>query len=174
MNNLPSLPSNATTDNERKFMKTKIGLLTLAGLMTAASVQPVLAGDREWATAGKVLTGVMAGSILARAFEPAPRVVYAPPPVYYTQTVVAAPPAPVVVAAPANTIANAPVVQAAPVVGQPIVQPVYVQQPAPVVVYQQPVYVAPAPVYYYPRPVIGFHFGFGGGYHHHGYYHRRW
>jgi hypothetical protein len=151
-------------------MKTKIGLLTLAGLMTAGSFQPVLAGDREWATAGKVLTGVMAGSILARAFEPAPTVVYAPPPVYYTQTVVAAPPAPMA------TIANAPVVQAAPVVGQPVVQPVYVQQPAPVVVYQQPVYVAPAPVYYYPRPVIGFHFGFGGGYHsHYGHGHyRRW
>jgi hypothetical protein len=182
MNNLPALPSNATTDRRKKVrdMKIKIGTLSVATILIAASFQPAMAGDREWATAGKVLTGIAAGSIIARAFEPRP-VVYAAPPGYYaTTTVVAAP----VYVQPAPVIANAPVVQTAPTYAQqPVVvqqqpAPVYVQ-PAPVVVYQQPVYVQPAPIYApvwaYPRPVVSFRFGFG-GYGHGGYYghHGRW
>src|SRR5262245_27887957 len=105
-------------------MKKTIAALTLMA-MTAFGVQNASAGDREWATAGKVLTGLFAFNVLNRALEPGPAYAtpayYASPPVYVQQ---------------------APVVQAAPVV-----------QPAPTVVYQQPVYVQPAPVYLQPAPV---------------------
>jgi hypothetical protein len=91
-------------------------ILAIAGM----NLQTANAGEREWATVGKVLTGVVAVNILANALDvhpryattytysepaycppqtvvyaPAPRVVYAPPPrvVYYR-------PAPVVYRAP--------------------------------------------------------------------------
>ncbi|MEW6302631.1 MAG: hypothetical protein AB1705_04115 [Verrucomicrobiota bacterium] len=125
---------------------------TAAALVAAAAPQ-AQAGDREWATAGKVLTGVIAGTIIAKSFE-------APPVYTYEATYVA--PAPVVV-------------QSAPVVVQRA--PVYVAPP-PVVV-AQPVYVAPAPTYYVrPAPVVSFSFGFGHGHrhyvpaHHHHHHHR--
>jgi len=81
-------------------------ILAIAGM----NLQTANAGEREWATVGKVLTGVVAVNILANALDvhpryattytysepaycppqtvvyaPAPRVVYAPPPrmVYY-------------------------------------------------------------------------------------------
>lgn len=120
-------------------MKKVVTVLAICGLLVA-SAQQSHAGDREWATAGKVLTGVIVGAVIAKSFEPvhthAPVVTHAPPPVVYC-------PAPVVV--------------------QPRVvytQPVCVQ-PAPVVVHPAPVIVRPAPVYYAPAPVISYHYSFG-------------
>ncbi len=97
------------------------------------------AGDREWAVAGKVLTGVVAASVLSRALDPAPpaattAVVYqqpvyvAPPPVYYP------PPTVVYHPAPPQVIHYA---------------------PPPTVVIHQPVYYAPGPVFVpAPQPVM--------------------
>jgi len=133
-------------------MKTTLTLL-LAAAVTAASGTRVSAGDREWAVAGKVLTGVVAASVVARALDPGPPVyvapapcapvVYAPPPVVYV------PPAPVVVCAPA---------------------PVYC--PPPPVYYAPPVrvYRYPAPVIY--RPGVRVEIGWGG--HGRGHGHGRW
>lgn len=70
-----------------------LGLTMLA--FVGAHVQTASAGDREWATAGKILTGVAAASIIAHAvdyqpgyyssgyYAPAPPVYYAPPQVVY-------------------------------------------------------------------------------------------
>ena len=101
-------------------------LLAIAG----AGIQTAKAGDREWATAGKILTGVVAGAVIANAVnaQPAtysasyyshstPAYAYCPPPTY-------CPPPPRVLVVPA------PVVCA----------------PSPVIVYRTPVYVAPQPV----------------------------
>ncbi len=121
-------------------------MLTLTLLaVTGASVPRTSAGDREWATAGKILTGIVAGTVIAKAIEQPP-VYVAPPPVVYVQ------PAPAVVSPPpANVVAPA---------------PVYVQ-PAPVYVQPAPVYYVPAaPVYIAPRPLVSLQFGFGGHHHH--------
>lgn len=124
-------------------------ILAFTTLAVAGATLPnAQAGDREWATAGKILTGVFAGSVLTRAFESAPVYTYQTA-TYVTPTV--CDPVPVYV-------------QPAPVYAQPA--PVYVQ-PAPVVVYPQPVYVRPA-------PVISFGFSFGGGHHRHGHYRSCW
>ena len=143
-----------------------IAIFSLAAV-SAASVQTATAGDREWATAGKVLTGLVAAHTLARVLEPAPvyqtTTYYAQPPVYVqTQPVYAQQPVP--------QIANAPTVGAAPAI-------VYYQQP--VYVQTQPVYVQPAPIYvaqapcYYRPPVVSFSFGFGhGGYYNRPFHHR--
>ncbi len=115
-------------------MKTAV-LAAAVVSIAAASIIPVHAGDREWSTAGKVLTGVVAAGVIAEAFRPhcPPPVVYAPAPVVYA-------PAPVV-------YAPAPVVYApAPVVYAPA-QVVYYAAPAP-----QVVYVAAPPVCYAPAP----------------------
>ena len=61
-------------------MKTKIITATTLALVAASNLQTSMAGDREWATAGKVLTGIAAASIISRALEPRPTVVYAPAP----------------------------------------------------------------------------------------------
>ena len=106
-----------------------LGLTTFA--LVGAAVPTVSARDHGWATAGKVLTGIAAVSLVARAFEAPP--VYAAPPVTYPPA--CAQPAPVVVYSQPGYYA----------------QPVYVQ-PEPVVVYQTPVYLRPAP-YYRSRPV---------------------
>jgi hypothetical protein len=137
-------------------MKKTLTLLTLAAV-TTAGVQSASAGDREWATVGKVLTGIAAAHVITRAFEPAPAChttvyypaqpayVAAPPPVVY------APPAPVYVQPPGYYVQPA---------------PVYYVQPAPVVVYSTPVCA--------PRPLVSVNFGFGHGRshghraHHHG------
>ena len=82
-------------------MKTAVFAVTVAALSSAAML-PASAGDREWATAGKVLTGVAVAGVLADAFRPhyappvvyttvsapAPRVVYVPAPVVYARPVV--------------------------------------------------------------------------------------
>lgn len=151
-------------------MKTLITTLTAVALLSLGT-QKASAGDREWATAGKILTGLVIGGAVAKALEPAP--VYHAPAVVYTQPQVvytAPPPPPVVATVPAP----------APVYVQPAPARVYVQ-PAPVVVYSPPpvYYVRPAPIYpygyYAPRPVVSFRLGFGiGGGHHHHHPHHRW
>jgi hypothetical protein len=117
--------------------KTILAFMTLA--VIGAGLQTAKAGDREWAVAGKVLTGVMAASVISRALEPAPAYAYSYQPSYSYH-------AP---ASPTYSYSYAPA--PAPVV-------VYAAPPPPVVVYH-PTYIA-------PRPVIGFRFNFGGGHHH--------
>jgi hypothetical protein len=163
-------------------MKTKILTATTLALVAAANVQSSMAGDREWATAGKVLTGIAAASIISHALEPHPAVVYTPPPATVVYQTVPTTTTAYVTSQPVATVPNAPYIPAAPTVGT---QTVVVQQPQ--VVYQQPAVVyAPAPVVYAPTPVVyapgyycgprvGFNVVIGGGYHH-GYYghYRRW
>ena len=141
-------------------MKKTVAVLTLLAV-TSGGVQTASAGHCEWTTAEKVLTGLFAAHVVARAFEPAPVYTagyYAPPPVYVQ-------PAP-------QVVYRQPVCQQPVVYQQPVVcpQPVYVQPDA---VYPQPAPVYyPAPRYHYaPAPVLSFHFGYGHGYHsHHGHH----
>ena len=134
--------------NEGTDMNAKwITATTILALGLGALAPEVRAGDREWAVAGKVLTGLAAASVVARVLDPAPcatttAVVYQQPAVYVA-------PQPVVYAAP--VVAPAPVAPPAPVYVAPAPAPVY-YAPAPVV-YAAPVYVAPAPVYVAPAPV---------------------
>jgi hypothetical protein len=88
--------------------KLTTALMVLA--VTAAFTQTARAGDREWATAGKVLTGVIAGAAIVHALQPQPTCVYTAPPVVYAPT-----PAPVVYAPPPPQV----VVYAAPVYLRP-------------------------------------------------------
>jgi len=129
-------------------MKTAV-LAAAVVSIAAASIIPVHAGDREWSTAGKVLTGVFAAGVIAEAFRP-----HCPPPVVYAHAPVVYAHAPVVYAHAPVVYAHAPVVYApAPVVYAPA--PV-VYAPAPVVYYAAParqvVYVAAPPVCYAPAP----------------------
>jgi hypothetical protein len=98
-------------------------LITIAALSATLASQ-TFAGDREWATVGKVLTGVVAIEAIGRIVNPPTQVVYVQP---------------------------QPVVYAQPVVVHP--QPVVYYQPATVVYYQpQPVVVYGGwgrPVYHY-------------------------
>jgi hypothetical protein len=152
-----------------KTMTKKMILGVAAAAILNAGTPSVNAGDCEWATAGKILTGVFAGTVLARALEPAPcpaytTTVYPAPTVVY-QTPVATQPAP-------NVVYQTPVVaQASPTV---VYQTAAVVQPATVVVYPTPV-AYPPPVVVRPAPVISFGIGFGPRYpyrpyshHHHG------
>ena len=100
-------------------MKTLIATLAMAALL-AGGTQRAAAGDSEWATAGKILTGVIAGAVIAGAFAPAPvyssqpATWYAPPPPVYVQPApmvvysapVCARPAPVVVFAPPRVVVS--------------------------------------------------------------------
>jgi len=117
----------------------KMILTAVALTLVGAGIQNARAGDREWALAGKVLTGVFAASVITHA-------VVQPRPVYYS--------------APAYSYGYAP----APTVVYAPPPPVYFAPP-PVVVYRAPVYAAPvcAPVYVAPAPVVGFRFSVGGG-----------
>lgn len=99
--------------------------MAVFGAMLLASNMSAYAGDREWATVGKVLTGVVAIQVIDRIVNPPTQVVYVQQPA---------------------------VVQTVPVVVQP--QPVvYVQPAVPVVYYSSPqviVYTGcPTPVYRY-------------------------
>jgi hypothetical protein len=112
-------------------------LITIATLSATLASQ-TFAGDREWATVGKVLTGVVVIEAVGRIVNPPTQVVYVQPqPVVYTQ----------------------------PLVVQP--QPVVYYQPAPVVYYQPApvVYYQPQPVAVvygsWGRPVHHYH------HHHH-------
>ena len=155
----------------------KKALMTMTALaVVGASAPRVEAGDKEWATAGKVMAGVGAGLLIAKALEPRP-VVYetptvyqsAPAPVVYqpAPTPVVYQPAPVVVQSQPS------VVYAPPAQTVVVQQPAVVYQPAPTVIYRPApvVYAAPvvAPRYFAPRPVVGFHFSFG---RHHGHHYR--
>lgn len=108
------------------------------------------AGDREWATVGKVLTGVAAGVVIAKAIEGPPAYTtvsygYAAPAYNVTYTVSTPPPCPP--------------------------PPHVVYAPAPVVVYHPPMVCAPAPAY----RVTYVHPGRGHGHGHgHGSRHGRW
>ena len=99
-------------------------LMSVFGAMLLASNMSTYAGDREWATVGKVLTGVAAIQVIDRIVNPPTQVVYVQQPA---------------------------VVQTVPVVVQP--QPVVYVQPAQVVYYGSPqviVYpVCSTPVYRY-------------------------
>jgi hypothetical protein len=100
-------------------------LITIAALSATLASQ-TFAGDREWATVGKVLTGVAVIHVIDRIVNPPTQVVYVQPqPVVYAQPVVYVQPQPVVYAPPVVYVQPQPVVYARPVV--------YVQ-PQPVVV----------------------------------------
>lgn len=120
-------------------MKQTLVLLTVLGWMLASTPR-VQAGDREWATAGKILTGVIAGAALVHALQPAPVVAAAVPGV-------CAPLPPPVVVMPSPVV-----VAAAPPVCPPPVTVVY-----------------PAPVVVRPAPVVTVHYrvGFSRGPHRH-------
>ena len=112
-------------------------LITIA-VLSATLTSQTFAGDREWATVGKVLTGVAVIHVIDRIVNPPTQVVYVQPqPVVYAQPVVYVQPQPVV--------------YVQPVVVQP--QPVVYYQPAPVV------YVQPAVVVHgsWGRPVHHYH-----------------
>ena len=101
-------------------MKKAILTMTVFAV-AAAGIQTAKAGDREWAVAGKVLTGLVAASVITHVVqaqpacatvyysEPAPRVIYAPP-VYYAQAPVVVYRAPVYCAPAPVCYAPAPVV----------------------------------------------------------------
>ena len=150
------LRPNTRSTKPKPVMKRLTALVTTLALGFALT-QSAQAGDREWATAGKILTGVFAGSVLTRALEPAPVYTYQSTTTYYT--------APAVVSTPVYVQQPQVIVQPAPVV---------VQQPAQVVVQTTPVYVQPAPVmvqtwpvYVRPSPVVTYHHS-----HHHGFFGR--
>jgi hypothetical protein len=68
-------------------MKKRIAIIAAAAFLAALVSSPALAGDRGWATAGKILTGIIGVTILGNAIAnsyPYPAPVYAPAPrVYY-------------------------------------------------------------------------------------------
>ena len=75
-------------------------LITIAAL-SATLVSQTFAGDREWATVGKVLTGVAVIHVIDRIVNPPTQVVYVQPqPVVYAQPVVYVQPQPVVYVQP--------------------------------------------------------------------------
>ena len=109
--------------------RTMIGAVTAVALV-GAGLPTTQAGDREWATAGKILTGVFAASVLSRVLDPAPHHVETT--TYYQAPAIVAPP--LVCSAPPVYVQAAPIyVQPAPIYVQPF--PVYVQT-VPVVTYQ--------------------------------------
>ena len=147
-------------------MKNTSILAVTALAMAVGATTPARAGDREWAVAGKVLTGVVAAGVIAEAFRPAPpapttAIVYQTPP----PTVVYAPPPPTVVYAPAPAVVYAPAPPPPPQVVY------YYPAPAPVVV-AAPVCYRPA--VYYPGPAVSVSFGFGGHGGHGGHRHHGW
>jgi len=96
-------------------------LITIAALSATLASQ-TFAGDREWATVGKVLTGVAVIHVIDRIVNPPTQVVYVQP-----QPVVYVHPQPVVYAQPVVYVQPQPVVYVHP-------QPVVYVQPQPVVV----------------------------------------
>jgi hypothetical protein len=67
-------------------MKKVIAIAAAAIFLAALAPSPALAGDRGWATAGKILTGIIGVTILGNAIansQPYPAPVYAPPPRAY-------------------------------------------------------------------------------------------
>lgn len=139
------------TQRERLKMK-KLIMTAVAVGVVGFGMQSARAGDREWATVGKVLTGVAAGVVIAKAIDSPNSYAsvsygYAAPSYSVTYTVSTPPPCP----PPPPQVVCAP----APVV----YQPVYCA-PAPVVV-RAPVVCAPQPVYQvtYAHPGRGHAYG---------------
>ena len=67
-------------------MNKLIATAVAVAFLTAAGPSPARAGESEWATAGKILTGVIGVTILGNAIassRPYPVPVYAPPPRAY-------------------------------------------------------------------------------------------
>ena len=60
-------------------MKKLVAIAVAVAFLAAVAPSPVLAGDREWATAGKILTGIVGVTILGNAISHAHA---HPPPVY--------------------------------------------------------------------------------------------
>jgi hypothetical protein len=108
---------NISRNNERNFVKTLIATLMTTALL-AGGMQRAAAGDREWATAGKILTGVVAGAVIANAIQPAPVYTYQPATWYVPPPPVCVQPAPIVVYSAPVFVRPAPVVVFAP---QPVV-----------------------------------------------------
>ncbi len=94
-------------------MKTLIATLAMAAVL-AGGTQRAAAGDREWATARKILTGVVSGAVIANAIQPTPVYSYESPTWYAPPLVVYAQPAPVVVYSAPVCARPAPVVVYAP------------------------------------------------------------
>lgn len=118
----------------------KTMMIAAVAALAGMQIQTARAGDREWATAGKILAGVAIGAAIVSAVDAhaSYTVTYSSAPAYCP------PPAPVVYAPPRAVCAPAPVVvRPAPVVCAP----------APVVVYRPPVICAPPPVVVY-RPAV--------------------
>jgi hypothetical protein len=129
----------------------KLILTAVAAGVVGFGVQSARAGHQEWATVGKVLTGVAAGVVIAKAMDGSPGYAsvsyssygYASP--AYSVSYAVGAPAPC--APPPVVYAPAPVVYA----------------PAPVVVYRPPVVCAPPPVVCAPAPAYYAHPGRGHG-----------
>ncbi|MDA7915849.1 hypothetical protein N9B94_01285 [Verrucomicrobia bacterium] len=153
-------------------MKKLVAALTVTALLTATNTPSASAGDKEWATAGKVLTGLLAASVLTDAVSSGrhqhrtSHTTFYTSPSYSRQTVVVQ--QPVIVQQPVYThpqvIQQQVYVPQATYVRQPAVvyhQPVVVHQPAcrtqPVVVHHPVVHRSHA----VHRPTVSFHFGSG-------------
>jgi hypothetical protein len=147
-----------------KTMMKTAGIVATTFSLMLMQTPGAQAGDKEWAAAGKILTGVVAASVLTSAFCPSAHAptVYATP-AYASSTVVIPAPAVRVVRQP-PVVVRQPVRQ---VVVQRPVQQVLVQQiPPPVMVYPAPVvYPAPWVARPYP-PMIGFSFHIGASHRH--------
>jgi hypothetical protein len=83
---LPAVPKRIL--KEERAMKKILAIIVAAVLLTAVAVPPASAGDRGWATAGKILTGIIGlnilGHALAQPYYAYPAPVYAyPPRTYY-------------------------------------------------------------------------------------------
>ena len=120
----------------RLIMK-KMIFAAVAVAVLGMNAQTVRAGECEWATVGKVLTGVAAGVLIAKAVDGQPAYAsvsygYAAPGCGASYAISTRPPCP----PPPRIVCAPPVVYA----------------PAPVVVYQ-PAYCAPRPAYYAPAPI---------------------
>lgn len=108
----------------------KLIVVAAALAFAGAQIQTAKAGDQEWATAGKILTGVAIGAVIASAVDshvgysvtyssgpaycPPSRVVY-PAPVYYAPPCVVVAPPPVVCAPRSVVVYGPPVGYAPPV-----------------------------------------------------------
>lgn len=67
-------------------MKKTMAIVIAACMLGTVAGAPAFAGDRGWATTGKVLTGFLGLAILSQAIahsQPYPAPAYAPPPGYY-------------------------------------------------------------------------------------------
>ena len=112
----------------KKMILTGTVILALAG----ASLQSARAGDREWATVGKVLTGVAVAGLIVAASDG-----HVQGSVSYSY----------------STPADCP-----PCPPPPPPCPSYCPPPAPpVVYYPPPVMIAPPPIVYYPARPVAYH-----------------